>query len=82
MQLIPKISLQFYSVKPQNFETKASVVADCIVDDLEKRKAFRRVIKKAQEDLMKTPKVKGVNILLYFIQANGFNEALEFLNKL
>ena len=28
------------------------------------------------------PKVKGVNILLYFIQANGFDEALEFLNKL
>jgi ribosomal protein S3 len=62
MQLIPKISLQFYSVKAQNFETKASVVADSIVDDLEKRKAFRRVIKKAKEDLMKTSKVKGVKI--------------------
>jgi small subunit ribosomal protein S3 len=39
-------------------------VADSIVDDLEKRKAFRRVIKKAKEDLMKTPKVKGVKIQL------------------
>ena len=43
-------------------DTKASVVADSIVDDLEKRKAFRRVIKKAKEDLMKTAKVKGVKI--------------------
>lgn len=62
MQLVPKISIQFYSVKAQNFQTKASAVADSIVDDLEKRKAFRRVIKKAKEDLMKTPKVKGVKI--------------------
>ena len=59
---MPKISIQFYSVKPQNFQTRASSVADLIVDDLEKRKAFRRVIKKAKEDLMKTPKVKGVKI--------------------
>ena len=62
IQLTPKISIQFYSVKAQNFQTRASAVADSIVDDLEKRKAFRRVIKKAKEDLMKTPKVKGVKI--------------------
>jgi hypothetical protein len=48
IQLMPKISIQFYSVKPQNFKTRASSVADSIVDDLEKRKAFRRVIKKAK----------------------------------
>ncbi len=62
VQLTPKISLQFFSVSALDFQTKASSVADCIVDDLEKRKAFRRVIKKAKEDLMKTPKVKGVKI--------------------
>jgi ribosomal protein S3 len=62
IQFMPKISIQFYSVKPQNFKTRASSVADAIVDDLEKRKAFRRVIKKAKEDLMKTSKVKGVKI--------------------
>nr|AMN09090.1 ribosomal protein S3 [Rotundella rotunda] len=62
IELTPKISLKFYSVKPLNLQTKASTVADTIVDDLEKRKAFRRVIKKAKEDLMKTPKVKGVKI--------------------
>eukprot|EP00879_Flechtneria_rotunda_P000017 GHRR01000027.1.p1 GENE.GHRR01000027.1~~GHRR01000027.1.p1 ORF type:complete len:779 (+),score=-82.32 GHRR01000027.1:5300-7636(+) len=62
IQLTPKISIQFYSVKAQNFQTQASAVAYSIVDDLEKRKAFRRVIKKAKEDLMKTPKVKGVKI--------------------
>nr|AWI68214.1 ribosomal protein S3 [Pediastrum angulosum] len=62
LELTPKISFKFYSVKPENLETKASFVADSIVDDLEKRKAFRRVIKKAKEDLMKTSKVKGVKI--------------------
>jgi ribosomal protein S3 len=62
IRFTPKISIQFYSVKPQNFKTRASSVADAIVDDLEKRKAFRRVIKKAKEDLMKTSKVKGVKI--------------------
>nr|WVD55773.1 ribosomal protein S3 [Tetradesmus distendus] len=62
IELTPKISIQFYSVKEQDFQTRASAVADSIVDDLEKRKAFRGVIKKAKEDLMRTPKVKGVKI--------------------
>lgn len=62
IELTPKISLKFYSVKQQNLTTKASIVADSIVDSLEKRQAFRRVIKKAKEDLMKTSKVKGVKI--------------------
>jgi ribosomal protein S3 len=62
IELTPKISLKFYSVKQQTLETTASFVADTIVDDLEKRKAFRRVIKKAKEDLMRTSKVKGVKI--------------------
>lgn len=62
LNLTPKISFKFYSIKPENLETKASFVADSIVDDLEKRKAFRRVIKKAKEDLMKKSKVKGVKI--------------------
>jgi len=62
LALTPKISFKFYSVKPQTLDTKASIVADSIVDDLEKRKAFRRVIKVAQENLMKNSKVKGVKI--------------------
>jgi ribosomal protein S3 len=62
MQLTPKISLKFYSVKPQILETKASFIADCLVDDLEKRKAFRQVIKQAKENLMAQPKIKGVKI--------------------
>nr|WVD56119.1 ribosomal protein S3 [Tetradesmus sp. JML-2023b] len=62
IQLTPKISIQFYSVKAQDFQTRASAVADSIVDDLEKRKAFRGVIKKAKEDLMRSSKVKGVKI--------------------
>nr|YP_009238020.1 ribosomal protein S3 [Neochloris aquatica]AMO00829.1 ribosomal protein S3 [Neochloris aquatica] len=62
IELTPKISLKFYSVKQQMLQTTASFVADAIVDDLEKRKAFRRVIKKAKEDLMRTSKVKGVKI--------------------
>ena len=62
MELTPKISLKFYSVKPQVLETKASFIANCIVDDLEKRKAFRQVIKQSKEKLMAQPKVKGVKI--------------------
>ncbi|KIZ07970.1 30S ribosomal protein S3, chloroplastic (chloroplast) [Monoraphidium neglectum] len=62
LALTPKISLKFYSVKSEIIETNASIVTDTIVDKLEKREAFRRVIKKVSEDLMKTSKVKGVKI--------------------
>lgn len=62
LALIPKISLKFYSVKPETIETNAFIVTDSIVDKLEKREAFRKVIKKVSEDLMKTSKVKGVKI--------------------
>jgi ribosomal protein S3 len=62
LALVPKISIQFFSVKPDNLFEKASVVADSVVDALEKRKAFRGVIKKAKEDLMRRSRVKGVKI--------------------
>nr|AYQ94836.1 ribosomal protein S3 [Follicularia botryoides] len=62
IELTPKISIKFYNVKAKNLQTKASLVADSIVDDLEKRKAFRGVIKKAKDNLMKNSKVKGVKI--------------------
>lgn len=62
LSLIPKISLKFYSVKADTIETNATIVTDLIVDKLEKREAFRKVIKKISEDLMKTNKVKGVKI--------------------
>jgi len=62
LALTPKISLKFFSVKTENVLEKASVVADSIVDALEKRKAFRGVIKKAKEDLMRRSRVKGVKI--------------------
>lgn len=61
-QLTPKITLKFYSVNSQTLQSKASVVADSVVDALEKRKAFRKVIKDAKENLMRTPGVKGVKI--------------------
>lgn len=62
LALMPKISLKFYSVKPEALETNANIVTAGIVDKLEKREAFRKVIKKVSEDLMKTSKVKGVKI--------------------
>ena len=62
LQLTPKISIKFYSVNPKTLQQKASVVADSVVDALEKRKAFRKVIKDAKETLMRTPGVKGVKI--------------------
>jgi ribosomal protein S3 len=62
IQLTPKILIKFYSVKESSFQSKASLVADSIVDDLEKRKVFRRVIKQAKENLMLNSGVKGVKI--------------------
>lgn len=61
-QLTPKISIKFYSVKEKSLKAKASVVSDTIVDALEKRKAFRKVIKDSKEELMRTSGVKGVKI--------------------
>jgi len=62
VQLTPKIAIKFYSVNSDALKAKASVVADSVVDALEKRKAFRKVIKDAKEDLMRTSGVKGVKI--------------------
>ena len=62
LQLVPKISIKFYSVNKKTLDQKASVVAYSVVDALEKRKSFRKVIKDAKEVLMKTPGVKGVKI--------------------
>lgn len=62
LQLTPKISIKFYSVNPKTFKQKASIVAASVVDALEQRKAFRKVIKDAKENLMRSPGVKGVKI--------------------
>ena len=62
LKLTPKISIKFYSVKKQNLQIKALFVAESIIDALEKRKAFRKVIKMAKVNLMKTQRVKGVKI--------------------
>ena len=62
LTLTPKISIKFFSVKSVDLQNKASYVAESITDALEKRKAFRKVIKDAKENLMKTSSVKGVKI--------------------
>lgn len=62
LEFEPKIVLKFYSVKSEKLKSNASLVADSIVDDLEKRKAFRRVIKQAKENLLDRKEVKGVKI--------------------
>lgn len=62
LQLTPKISIKFYSVNPKTLQQKASIVALSVVDALEQRKAFRKVIKDAKETLMRSPGVKGVKI--------------------
>jgi ribosomal protein S3 len=62
VELNPKISIKFYSVKSENVKIKAAVIADSVIDALEKRKAFRKVIKDAKENLMRNSKVKGVKI--------------------
>jgi ribosomal protein S3 len=62
LQLTPKISIKFYSVNPKTLQQKASIVATSVVDALEQRKAFRKAIKDAKENLMRSPGVKGVKI--------------------
>jgi ribosomal protein S3 len=62
LQLTPKISIKFFSVNPKSLNQKASVVAESVVDALEKRKAFRKVIKSTKEKLMRNPEIKGVKI--------------------
>jgi len=62
INLNPKILIKFYKVEESNYLSKASLVADAIVDDLEKRKAFRKIIKQSKEKLMANQGVKGVKI--------------------
>jgi len=62
LQLTPKIAIKFYSVNKKTLDQKASIVSASVVDALEKRKAFRKVIKDAKETLMRTRGVKGVKI--------------------
>jgi ribosomal protein S3 len=62
LQLTPRISLKFYQVKAAKVVSKASTIAASIVDDMEKRKAFRRVIKTAKERAMEQPNVRGIKI--------------------
>jgi ribosomal protein S3 len=57
LQLTPKISIKFYWLTRKLYK-KASIVAS-VVDALEQRKAFRKVIKDAKENLMRSPGVKG-----------------------
>ena len=63
-ELTPKISIQFYSAPADIIETKATMVVDSIVDALEKRQAFRKIIKKALSTAMKNVRVKGIKIQL------------------
>ena len=65
--LIPKITIKFFNVKPsivanRPLDSKASFLALSIVDQLEKRKAFRKVIKDAKQNSMKHPIIKGIKI--------------------
>jgi len=61
-ELNPKITIKFYSVKSANLKAKASIISDSVIDALEQRKAFRKVVKDAKAKLMKSPNVKGVKI--------------------
>jgi ribosomal protein S3 len=63
-ELTPKISIQFYSAPADIIETKATMVVDSIVDALEKRQAFRKIIKTAMSTAMKNVRVKGIKIQL------------------
>nr|YP_009185012.1 ribosomal protein S3 [Hafniomonas laevis]ALO63073.1 ribosomal protein S3 [Hafniomonas laevis] len=65
--LTPRITIKFFNVQPsvvanRPVDSKASFIAASIVDQLEKRKAFRKVIKDAKQNAMKHPKIKGIKV--------------------
>lgn len=65
--LTPRITIKFFNVQPsvvanRQVDSKASFIAASIVDQLEKRKAFRKVIKDAKQNAMKHPKIKGIKV--------------------
>ncbi len=65
--LTPRITIKFFNVQPSTVanrpvDSKASFIAASIVDQLEKRKAFRKVIKDAKQNAMKHPKIKGIKV--------------------
>jgi ribosomal protein S3 len=62
LQCMPKISIKFFSVNQKALNLKASVISESVVDALEKRKAFRKVIKSTKENLMRNSEIKGVKI--------------------
>nr|BBQ09617.1 ribosomal protein S3 [Volvocales sp. NrCl902] len=62
--LLPQIILKFYNVQPKSILAKASIVADSIVDALEKRKPFRKVLKTTRDKIMIMPGIKGVKIMV------------------
>jgi ribosomal protein S3 len=62
LQLLPRISIKFYRVDASKVVCKASVIAASIVDQIEQRKAFRKVIKTAKENAMQQANVRGIKI--------------------
>lgn len=62
LQLTPMISVKFFAVKAKDVGSKALVIASSIVDQIEQRKAFRKVIKDCKKQAMKQHDVRGVKI--------------------
>jgi len=59
---VPEVKLDIEEIR--NPETNAYVVAEMVVEGLEKRMAFRRVLKQTVEKVMANRDVKGVRIAL------------------
>jgi ribosomal protein S3 len=63
VELKSKVRINFFNINSKTMDTKASVVCDTIVSNLEKRQAFRQAIKKAQKQVMKAKgNIKGIKI--------------------
>lgn len=62
LQLRSHIFLKFHPVKKAQVDSHASIIAGRIVDEIERRKPFRRIIQKAKENAMKQTNVRGVKI--------------------
>ena len=59
---LPNINLDIQEVR--KIETKAALVAQAIVQDIEKRIPFRRVLKRTLENLLQNKDIKGVKLMV------------------
>ena len=76
---VPEIKLDIEEIR--NPESNAAIVASMVVESLEKRMPFRRVLKQTVEKVMANRDVKGVRIALGGMLGGGSMSRVEELKR-